>query len=398
MSLADSGERAPAARRDTVPPRDLVETTIRFCRALRERGLAVSPEESIDAVRALSAVDLGDRREIYFALRALLTSRREDLPHFDRAFEAWFDAEFAEANRADWAVADGVIPRPAVPPPPARSRESIFALDRWAPLDTESDDEAASIAAPSTNDPLTQRDFSTFSPEELDAIQRIAMRMVRRLSSRPSRRWKPARRGARVHLRGALRESAKLAGDVVELRYRTRRLRRTSLVVLCDVSGSMDLYSRFLLQFIYALQRSFARVETFTFSTRLARITEHLRGRSYRDALDRLSRDVAGWSGGTRIGESVTSFVEGWPRLMTRRTVVVILSDGWDTGDPTLLEAAMRRLHRETGRVIWLNPLLGNAEYQPLTRGMQAALPHVDVFAPIHNLESLEKLVAHLVL
>lgn len=371
---------------------DLVEATTRFCRALRERGLAVSPEESIDAVRALSAVDLSDRVEVYFALRALLTSRRDDGPQFDLAFEEWFGSATAAEKET------GVIPRPTLPPGPAGSRDSIFTLNRWARSEAEPHAEVVSIAAPSTNDAPSRRDFSTFAPAELDAIQRIAMRMVHRLTSRPSRRWKPARRGSRVDLRGALRESAKLAGDVVELRYRARRLRRTSLVVLCDVSGSMDLYSRFLLQFIYALQQSFARVESFAFSTRLVRVTEQLAGRSYREALDRLSHDVGGWSGGTRIGESLASFVEGWPRLMTRRTVVIVVSDGWDTGDPALLDATMRQLRRATGRVIWLNPLLGSPEYQPLTRGMQAALPHVDVFASVHNLESLEKLVAHLVL
>ena len=158
----------------------------------------------------------------------------------------------------------------------------------------------------------------------------------------------------------------------------------------------MDIYSRFLLQFIYAMQNCLARVESFVFSTRLSRITDQLLGPSYGQALERLTRGVRGWSGGTRIGESLAAFDEGWPRLVDRRTIVLILSDGWDTGEPEVLGRVMRALHRRAGRVIWLNPLLGNPEYRPLTRGMQAALPYIDVFAPAHNLAALSGLAAHL--
>jgi uncharacterized protein with von Willebrand factor type A (vWA) domain len=168
-------------------------------------------------------------------------------------------------------------------------------------------------------------------------------------------------------------------------------------VVVCDVSGSMDIYSRFLLQVLYALQHAFARVETFVFSTRLVQITDALTSDSYRAALDALARVSAGeWSGGTKIGESLEQLRRGWPRLFDRRTAVIVLSDGWDTGDPEVLGAALRELKRRAGRIVWLNPLLGSPAYQPLTRGMQAALPHVDVFAPAHDLASLERLASHL--
>jgi uncharacterized protein with von Willebrand factor type A (vWA) domain len=157
----------------------------------------------------------------------------------------------------------------------------------------------------------------------------------------------------------------------------------------------MDLYSRFLMQFLFALQRVFARVDTFTFSVRLTRVTEHLRGRSYREVLKRLEA-VRDWSGGTRIGESLAEFNRGWPSLVDRRTIVVILSDGWDTGDPELLASELLRIKRRAGRVIWLNPLLGNPSYEPLTRGMAAALPLVDHFAAAHNLAALRDLAGKL--
>jgi uncharacterized protein with von Willebrand factor type A (vWA) domain len=174
-----------------------------------------------------------------------------------------------------------------------------------------------------------------------------------------------------------------------------RRILKTKLVVLCDVSGSMDLYSRLLVQFLYALQNQLGRMETFVFSTRLHRITEGLRGHSYEVALSRLG-DVRDWSGGTKIGESLRAFYQDWRRLLDRDTVVLVLSDGWDTGDPAVLADALVAIRRRSGKIIWLNPLLGSPDYQPLTQGMVAALPHVDAFLPAHNLESLRDLARHL--
>jgi uncharacterized protein with von Willebrand factor type A (vWA) domain len=185
--------------------------------------------------------------------------------------------------------------------------------------------------------------------------------------------------------------------DLIELRYRQRKRRKVRLVVLCDVSGSMDLYSRFLLQFLFALQNVFGRVETFTFATRLTRVTDHLRGRSYRQVLRRLT-DVRDWSGGTRIGECLAHFNREWAHLVDRRTIVIVLSDGWDTGEPEALAGELARIRRRAGRLIWLNPLLGHPTYEPLTRGMAAALPLLDDFAPAHNLAALRDLARRLTL
>jgi hypothetical protein len=197
-----------------------------------------------------------------------------------------------------------------------------------------------------------------------------------------------------VDLRRSIRANL-MKGEIIELRRRQRRVKKVRLVLLCDVSGSMDLYSRFLLQFLYALQNVFGRVETFTFATRLTRVTEHLKGASYKLALKRLT-DVRDFSGGTRIGESLRDFNAAWGYLVDRRTIVILLSDGWDTGEPDELAAEMLKLKRKAGRVVWLNPLLGNPSYEPLTRGMAAALPLVDHFAAAHNLASLRDLAGHL--
>jgi uncharacterized protein with von Willebrand factor type A (vWA) domain len=199
-----------------------------------------------------------------------------------------------------------------------------------------------------------------------------------------------------VDLRRSMRANL-MRGEIIELRRRERRRRKVRLVLLCDVSGSMDLYSRFLLQFLFALQNVFGRVETFTFATRLTRVTDHLRGASYRHALKRLA-DVRDFSGGTRIGDSLAEFNRSWGHLVNRRTIVIVLSDGWDTGEPDVLAAEMLAIKRKAGRMIWLNPLLGNPSYEPLTRGMAAALPLVDRFAAAHNLASLRDLAGHLTL
>lgn len=373
----------------------LSATTVRFCRALRERGVPVGPADAVSAARTLEVVDLMDRREVFLALRSALVWRIEDYPVFSQLFE-----EVWEGREAHPDASHG----PSNPPAPradARRREKAGyqdappALREWLRNTTGTED---SLGAPAfgEQESTARKDFASFSDAELDEISRVARRMARRLAARPGRRWEPVRRGARVDPRRSVRRALQLGGEVVQLSWRRRKPRRTRLVLLCDVSGSMDLYARFLLQFLYAIQAQFDRVESFVFDTRLSRVTEELAGDSYADALRSLTGTAAGWGGGTRIGESLRDFLAGWPRLLDRRTIAIVLSDGWDTGEPEILSDALRFIHRRAGKVIWLNPLLGAADYQPLTRGMQAALPHVDLFAPSHNLASLQALVREL--
>ena len=376
---------------------DVIERVTGFCRLLREKGLHVTPSESIDAVRSLALLDPADRTDLYLALRALLTTRRDDLPLFEALFAEWWQTR--DSSEAEKGPSESSR-RPAVPK--AKQPEPIgagAALTKWARTSDATDDgQSPGLSSPSSKDSRAKKDFASFEGTELADIERLTTMLARRLNARRSRRWRPARAGSgvRVDLRRTIRLSLKTGGDAIELARRQRKLRRTKLVTLCDVSGSMDLYSRLLLQFLFALQHAFARVETFIFSTRLVRITEALARDTYRTALETLARSETGWSGGTRIGESITAFVEGWPRLIDRRTVVIVLSDGWDTGEPEILAHAMRTIHRRAGRVLWLNPLLGSPSYKPLTRGMQAAIPHVDVFAAAHSLESLAALGTHL--
>ncbi len=378
-------------------PRDLMTAVLAFGQMLRASGLGVTVSELMDAVRALPAVDLMDREEAYLALRTVLVARIEEVPAFDRCFEQFWKFRAAEGQGLEGLVAASPAAKPeedqGAPPGTEGRTQVAMALEEWEETGTD-EGEPLEVPGVSDSEVLMERDFSTFPSEQLDEVARLTVLIARRLARRLSRRRRPVRRGGVVDLRRSIRANM-MKGEIIELRRRERRRRKVRLVLLCDVSGSMDLYSRFLLQFLYALQNVFGRVETFTFATRLTRVTELLKGPSYRQALRRLT-DVRDWSGGTRIGESLREFNQAWGHLVDRQTIVLVLSDGWDTGEPEELAAEMLRLKRKAGRMIWLNPLLGNPSYEPLTRGMAAALPLVDHFAAAHNLASLRDLASHL--
>ncbi|HEY0764308.1 MAG TPA: VWA domain-containing protein [Pyrinomonadaceae bacterium] len=370
-----------------------LKNLVGFCRALREHGLSVTPAEVVTAAAALEVIDTRDRDEVFWALRNILTTSVDDFPVFKNLFATFWSQ--TPAKHVEREGSDSVQIRRTAP---ARAAGGLaFFLENW-PAEMRTTAQPVNVPGASDTESQTEKDFAAFSHAELEEISRIARRMARRLAKRPSRRWRPVARGRRVNLRRSLRLSLKTGGELIDLRYQERRPKRTKLFVICDVSGSMDIYSRLLLQFIYGLQNSFAKVESFVFATSLSRITGELKGKTYQRALDRLTANVRGWSGGTRIGASIASFNLQWLRRIDKRTVVMILSDGWDTGAPEQLATSLSQLQQRAGRVIWLNPLLGSSVYQPLTRGMQAALPFVDVFAPVHDLNSFRKLESHLVL
>ena len=377
-----------------IPRADLPRAIIRFVTVLRRHGLPVALLQVTDAVRALEKLDLADREEVRLGLRAVLVSRPEDLPTFDRCFD-----EFWRGDREEAAEFPGLtVPAPEAPEglalPAGGDKRETLALDTWGEPEDEDSGEPLGVPGVSDAESLAGQDFSTFSPDQLDEVFRLTIQIARRLARKLSRRRRPRARRGRIDLRRTLRANLN-RGDLIELRYRQRKRRKVRLLLLCDVSGSMDLYSRFLLQFVFALQSVFNRVETFTFSTRLTRVTDYLKARSYRQALRRLT-EVRDWSGGTRIGESLAAFNREWPHAVDRRTIVIVLSDGWDTGEPEVLATELMRIKRRAGRLLWLNPLLGNPSYEPLTRGMAAALPLLDDFAPAHNLAALRELAAKL--
>ena len=367
---------------------DLTIHVVAFCRQLRQAGIPVGPREAVDALRALARVDVGDRRECYLALRTVLATRRDDLPVFDSLF-----AEFWNPPQPPGDLqGQGPEPLPTAGDGQAPSPALLEWLDEA--LQAQGEETAAAYSPVET---LTHKDFSAFTAEELDEVTRLVVAIARRVATRLSRRMRAARRSASVDLRRTIRHSLRRGGEIVDLAYRRRKIAKTRVVLLADVSGSMDLYSRFLIQFIYALQHAVGHVETLVFSTTLTRITDAMSEDDLRAALDEVARQVPDWSGGTKIGASLRQFLDRHAgELLGPRTVVIVISDGWDTGDIDVLERAMAELQRQAGRVIWLNPLLGSPGYEPICQGMRVALPYVDVFASAHNLESLRQLERHL--
>jgi uncharacterized protein len=373
---------------------DLQRNIIDFCRLLRDRELLVTPSEVIDAIRTADAVDITDRQEFKTALRSVLTAKPEDIPVHDATFDEFWRGRLQELmqERGEEGIAtqDDQAQGEEMPQPQVAQGDETEA---------DEDEEGMDMPLYSPVEVLAARDFSSFVPDEMQEIARAIMLVARRLATRESRRYRSTQRGHAIDLRRTMRRNIKYGGTVVELARKKRKIRKPRIVLICDVSRSMDTYSKFLLQFIYALQNTLGRVESFVFSTRLTRVTDYFKTSDIYTALDRIAREVPDWSGGTRIGESLKTFNAEWSlRTVNKHTIVLIMSDGLDTGDASVLEHEMEQIQRRAARVIWLNPLLGNEDYRPLARGMSAALPHVNLFASAHNLASLQALGKHLAL
>ena len=347
---------------------------------MRHRGARVGVGELLAAHRALDAVDAASRDEAYFALQAALCSSRADLAVFAEAFAATFGVPEGRPNPMEelGQVAGMVLPRVAIPEETRAPAE----LD-IVPLP----------AAWSEEELLNEKDFAEYSDAERAAARRLLARLARRGPQRLSRRTRPTRRRRDVHdLRATLRISLRHGGELVERRFRRPAERPRRLVLICDVSGSMAPYARMLLQYMQACVAARARVEAFVFGTRLTRVTRELTGRDPDRALRRAAEQVQDWSGGTRIGAALAELNRVHGRRIGRGSLVVILSDGWDRGDPDELTDEMARLARCAHRIVWLNPLAADPRYEPLTRGMRAAMPHIDVLLPGNSIASLEAL------
>jgi uncharacterized protein with von Willebrand factor type A (vWA) domain len=346
---------------------------------LRARGVRIGLGEVLGAHRALSAVDASSRAEVYFALRAALCSARADLAAFAASFVAIFgDDALADPLDELGEIAKAALPRVSVPP---------------AGDEAPATDLTPVPAAWSEEELLREKDFAAYSEAERAVARRLLARLALRGPQRRSRRTLPTRRRREEHdLRATMRASLRHGGELFERRYREPGERPRRVVIICDVSGSMAPYSRMLLQYMQACVAARARVEAFAFGTRLTRVTRELRGRDPDRALARASAAVDDWSGGTRIGAAIAELNRTHGRRIGRGAVVVLLSDGWDRGEPEELQEEMARLRRTAHRVVWLNPLAADPRYEPLTRGMRAALPHVDRLLPGNSIASLEAL------
>jgi len=360
----------------------LTASLSRLAALMRAGGAHVGVGDLMAAHRALAAVDASQREEAFYALRAALCSSHAETAIFAEAFAIVFAAP--DEPSEDPFEQLGLIERAALP---------RMGLPAEAPPATVEVDAVPTPAAWSEEELLREKDFALYTDAERAVARRLLVRLAQRAPQRLSRRTRPTRRRREIHdLRATIRLSLRHGGEFVERRYRAPALRARRLVLVCDVSGSMAPYARMLLMYMQASVAARARVEAFVFGTRLTRVTRELAGRDPDRALQRAAEAVQDWSGGTRIGESIATLNRVHGRRIGRGSVVVILSDGWDRGDPDELSEEMARLRRCAHRVVWLNPLAADPRYEPLTRGMQAALPHVDHLIPGNSLASLEAL------
>ena len=342
-----------------------------------------------DAIRAIELIGIRSRADVRATLKTLLVHRHDDLARFDELFDRFWRAR-SEGGEGLPLLSLGERPRVVASP--------------TAPVSVDFDELSAgdntparmSAGAYSAVEVSRTKDFAEFTDEEIAQAETLFAELTWQLGVRRTRRWTRASRGM-IDLRPVVARNMKHSGELLELPRRKRLAKPRPIVVLADVSGSMERYSRLLLQFVYGLTHGSHRVESFVFATRLTRITRDAREGRRGPAVARLMRSVQDWGGGTRIGEALRTFNVRWARRVMRNgPVVLLVSDGWDRGDPAVLARELARLRRSCRRLIWLNPLLGSANYEPLTRGMQTALRYLDDFLPAHNLQSLEQLAVHL--
>jgi uncharacterized protein with von Willebrand factor type A (vWA) domain len=383
--IEEVGERAAAV---------IEQKLLEFCRLLRAHGMQVTAGRIIDIFRALQAIDIFQRDVFYTALEANVVSRAGDRELFRQLFLQFWSGP-------TWVMPpDPCVPvgeDACAPLPPALEQAKMQVGNRDFRHDDGSAEPQQTVALYSPQEVLTRKDFGKMAGQELLRVQRLITAMARELATRMSRRKKAGIKAHVIDPGRTMRRSLRYGGEVMELVRRGPKLGKTKMVVLCDVSGSMDIYTTFLIQFLYGLQNGLRGIETIVFSTRLTRITPLLRRRNIAAALQLISETVQDWSGGTKIGACLHEFnMTMAANMVTSKTLVIIISDGWDTGDTAVLDSAMAQLRRMALRVIWLNPLLGSANYQPLCKGIQTALPYVHDFLPVHNVESLRQF-GHLV-
>lgn len=379
------------------------ENIMHFARALRAAGLPVGPGTMLDAVRAVEASGLRRRDDFYWALHSVCVQRRDQKELFDQAFQIfWRNPELLEKMMS---LLLPVI-HPDVPADQGKDNkktmrrvaEALAGTQRNEPkLSEEKEIEVDATLTFSDEEKLQSKDFEEMSSEELDKARKAIQRMRLPIPEIRTRRFAPKADGRRIDMRRSFRATLKSGGDVVTLQRRARVRRHPPLVILCDISGSMERYSRMMLHFMHAVTNDRDRVHCFVFGTRLTNISRHLRQKDVDLALEKVGEQVEDWSGGTRIGATLADFNLNWSRrVLAQGAVVLMITDGLDRDAGEGLEHEVERLRKSCRRLIWMNPLLRFDSFQPKARGIRAILPHVDEFLPVHNLQSLQDLSAAL--
>jgi uncharacterized protein len=369
------------------------KSIVEFCRFVRLNGISAGTRETIDCLQAAGVVGVNDRNAFRFALRAILCSSEEEWVLFEDLFTAFW----GESDPRPGTRSKNPTRRRLASPGLEREKASLTAAGFGNGSVPEGEGEQKTYSGASAVERLKRVDFSQMSQADLEDLERIARRLLRRMSYRLARRLRARKCRGTVDLRRTIRRSICHGGEFIDLLYKDPKRESAKLVILLDVSASMNPYSFFLLKFAYVLGKHSKEVKSFIFSTNLVEVTGMLRTRRMSDALGAVSATTIGWSGGTKIGGSLRDFNRDYAAaLLYRNTMFIILSDGWDTGAPEELAAEMKKIKHRVAKLIWLNPLLGLEDYRPVTRGISAALPFIDLFAPANNLQSLLALEEHL--
>lgn len=410
----------------------LLRNLIKFVRLLRDLGLNVSPEQSIDFVRGLTLVDIGRRSDVYSTARCILVRRSDDLPLFDLAFALFWRAPHSPTKGHDLPGQDNKPPNPSrtgVPPRDPLERPSsgerhqqVPQLPNWLgqgvghhqlsdeldalrpsgesvdDLDTgQEEDNTRSGFSYSPVEQIWHKDFAEFTENEIHEAAQLLTALDWKIPLRPSWRMVPGLKGRQLDSRRTIRQSVRYGGEFVKMSWQTSKQKQRPLVIVSDISGSMEHYTKLILRFMHIAQNGLDHTEVFVFSTRLTRITRELAHRRVDEAINQVSKRVSDWSGGTRIGQALHTFNRLWARrVLGHGTIVVIISDGWDRGDLDLLRKEMAHLQRRCYRLVWMNPLLGHPEYVPRSAGMLTALPYIDDFLSAYNLASLRAFIRRL--
>ena len=368
-----------------------------FCRLLRQMDVNVTTTNQLGWCRSVQLINISERETFYHTARTNLIANQADRETFDMAFNLFWRyprPEFQVADTGSEELESSALQDLY----DADDEENV--IEQWLDYE-EADDEEGQEDDPiaySVDDVLTRKDFSTFTKEDMERAQEVVAKLAAVLATRLSRRRVISKKGRTIDFRRSWRRSLAHGGEPIELMRKQQKIKKTKILLLCDVSGSMDCYAKFLIQFIYGMQQELREVEVAVFSTHLTNITGLLRRKGLAEGLNEVANVVPDWSGGTKIGESLLEFYRQFASSFSAyRSVVILISDGWDRGDADLLRRSMEMLHRHAYKLIWLNPLIGSDTYQPICRGIRTALPYVDYFLPAHNLESLAQLTKVLI-
>ncbi len=369
---------------------ELSANIVLLCRFLRKKGFNIAATEESDALKAISFLPINSENHFREALKAVLSKNAFQRIHFDNYYSE-FRKQLEKAS--DSKIKE--VPREKLQPE-KKTREARFeALKDW--LNLSASEEEKEVATFSDLEVLTKKNFLDLKEDEVRLMMRVLQKLARKMAHQKSRLRKKSKRHRQPDLKQTIRQNMRKGGEIQELVFSEKKDRKLKLVLLCDVSRSMDLYSRFFIHLMYAFQNAYDKIETLVFSTALHRVSEILDNNEFDKAFRTISERVPHWSGGTTIGSCLRDFTQNYGHgMLDKKTVVLILSDGWDTGEPNLMRAAMKGIFKKSRKVIWLNPLAGNPDFSPKSVGMQTALPYIDVLASAHNLESLKRVLQQL--